>query len=119
MNRFLPSLIIAALGLFSLAAISVTESAVQPWRIQVDLTFNADGSLKTAAPQVFFGQTITIDGQTINRDLGSVTWDSVAKRTLPISIKLADGSTATTTRGAVLAAIIAAASEERAAQATP
>lgn len=118
MKRLL-SIALAVAALLSLAAVTVTEGPVLPWRVQVDLAFAADGSVTSAKPQVFFSQTLTVNGEAITHDQGSVTWDSVEKRNAPIAIKLADGTTATTTRGAVLASILAIASEERAAASTP
>lgn len=107
------ALALAIAALLSVAAVSVSEGPVLPWRVQVDLTFAPDGTVASASPQVFFSQAITINGDTLTRDRGSVTWDSVEKRTATIAIRLADGSTATTTRGAVLASILAIAAEER------
>jgi hypothetical protein len=107
------ALALATAALLSVAAVSVSEGPILPWRVQVDLTFAPDGTVASASPQVFFSQAITINGDTLTRDRGSVTWDSVEKRTATIAIRLADGSTATTTRGAVLASILAIAAEER------
>lgn len=103
----------------SLAASSVTEGPVLPWRVQVDLGFNSAGAVTSAVPQVFFRQTITINGSELVKDHGSVSWDSVAKKDLPVTITLADGTTATTTRGKVLLAVVAIAAEEKAAQPAP
>lgn len=94
----------------------ITQGPVLPWRVQVDLLFDANGVWTSASPQVFFRQAITIDGVEVQRDLGVIAWDSVAKKDSTIAIKLSDGSTATTTRGAVLTAVIAIAAQERAAQ---
>lgn len=108
--------ITAALFCIAAAAPVVTEGPIVPWRVQVDLAFDDAGVVTSAVPQVFFHQKITVDGSELVKDHGSVTWDSVAKKDETVSIKLADGSTATTTRGAVLAAVLTIAESERTAE---
>lgn len=110
-------------GLLGLAlaasAPTVVEGPVVPWRVQCDLAISNAGVVTSAAPQVFYRQIITINGTEVPLDKGSVAWDSVATKDETITITLANGTTATTTRGAVLAAVIAIAAGERTAQAAP
>lgn len=118
MKKLLITLALLAVAVLGTAASAptVTEGPVLPWRIQVDLAFDTSGSapaVSSASPQVFYRQTYTVDGAEILRDRGSVTWDSVAKANETVSITLANGTTATTTRGAVLAAVLVIAASER------
>lgn len=92
----------------------VTQGPVLPWRIQVDLAFTDEGDVTSASPQVFYNQKITVDDTTLVKDHGLVTWDSVAKAAEPVNIILADGTTATTTRGAVLLAVLVIGAQEKA-----
>jgi hypothetical protein len=96
------------------SAPSVTEGPIVPWRIQVDLAFDGDGVITSAAPKVYYRQTIMVDATAVVIDRGSILWDSVAKANEEVTISLANGGTATTTRGKILAAVIAIAAEERA-----
>lgn len=121
MKKLLALCTLAAAAVFCTAASAptVTEGPIVPWRIQVDLALDAAGTVTSANPQVFYHQTYTVDGAEIVRDRGSVSWDSVAKAAEPVTITLADGTTSTTTRGAVLGAVLAIAETERTAQASP
>lgn len=111
--------IIATVACTAASAPVVVQGPVLPWRVQVDLNFDEAGAVSSAVPQVFFRQTITIDGEPVRKSHGSVTWDSVAKKDEPVSIKLADGSIVQTTRGAVLAAVLTIAETERQALSAP
>jgi hypothetical protein len=93
---------------------SVVEGPIVPWRIQVDLVFDAEGAVTSAKPKVYYQQTITVGATALVKDHGVISWDSVAKAADEIAITLADGSPATTTRGRVLQAIIAIAAQEKA-----
>jgi hypothetical protein len=94
---------------------NVTKGPVTPWRIQVpSLTFTDAGALSAARVEVFYKQEITVDGLKLTNDLPAVAWETVATKDQPVSVTLPDGSTVQTTRGAILAAVLAIAAEEQA-----
>jgi cytoskeletal protein RodZ len=107
-------LILAAALSTAADAPSVVEGPIVPWRIQVDLVFDSEGAVTSAKPKVYYQQTITVGGTALVKDHGVISWDSVAKAGDEIEITLANSSTATTTRGRVLQAIIAIAAQEKA-----
>lgn len=106
------SALLAAVA-FAAASITAIEGPALPWRVQVDLTFTDAGTVASASPQVFYSKKITVGDTVLTRDLGAITWDSVATKDSTVTITLADGTTATTTRGKVLAAVLAIAESER------
>jgi len=98
---------------------NITPGPIIPWRIQVDLDCDAEGVPVFAKPQVFYEQKITIDGDPLIKDHGQISWDSIAKKDEPVAIKLSDGTIAETTRGGILAAVLAIGETERTAQQPP
>lgn len=102
----------AGLALFTHAtAPTFTAGPEYPWRLQVDVSFNSDGSLAAASPQVFYRQDLTSGAKVIQNDTGSVQWDVVANASKTIA---ANGKTYT--YGEIFAATVAIAAQERAAQ---
>lgn len=94
---------------------NVTKGPVTPWRIQVpSLSFNDAGALTAARVEVFFRQEITVDDLKLTNDLPVVAWETVETKDQPVTVTLPDGSTVQTTRGAILAAVLAIAAEEQA-----
>jgi hypothetical protein len=103
----LTSLILACLLLAGLAfAQTVSEQLV---RIQTD---PASGRV-----QAFFEKVVTVEGVSYRQPWQEVSWEIGSQE--PVEITLANGSTATTTRGAIFAAVQAIAAQEKAAAASP
>ncbi|HEY1109136.1 MAG TPA: hypothetical protein VGE76_10905 [Opitutaceae bacterium] len=109
MKKLLLPLLLLVTAVLGMAASSViTLGTPRPWRVQVDIAYNADGTVASANPQVYFRRGLTVDGVAqAPVDAGFVTWDSVAKKDETVTITLANGTTAQTTRGNLLAATIA------------
>lgn len=108
MKKFLLLALVLATAAF---AQTYTAGPEYPWRVQTDVTLNTDGSLKSAPVQTFFRQDLTAGDKVISNDTGNVSWDAVTNSAKTVTV-----GEKTYTYGEVLAAVVAIAQQERAAQ---
>lgn len=106
---------LAAFCVCGLIAQTVTYTSTQHfWRFQCDAQYNAAGNVTAAPTEAFYHTTITgSDGSIINGPDTTYSWDAIATSGTAVPITLSDGTQATTTRGALLAAIEAVADQVR------
>jgi len=95
-------LFLLPLALFAAAAPTVTETLV---RIQTDVA--------TGRAEAYYEKAVTVDGVTYRQPWTQYSWAIGGSE--PVTITLADGSTATTTRAHILTAVRAIADEVKAA----
>ena len=110
-NKILLLILLSVAAFFALGAASFTEGPVYPWRVQSDISFNTDGTLKSAPVTTFFQADITDGTTTVTKSYGSVTWDAVANANKTVTV---NGKTYT--YGEVLSVVVAISQNERAAQ---